>query len=407
MQTATPPLLRRLNAGAVMEALRTAGVVTGTELMEATGLSRPTVHAACDQLIALGWVTERESRRSADGSRAGRPARQYELNARAGYAMGIDMGAGTVRAVVSDLRGDPIGDARRTYRHWHVSAPERLSIVRTAINAALTAARVPASAVLAVGLGVPGPVGNDGHIVAVEEYLPGLAEVDLRAAIGRRRGWPVLVENDANLAVLGERWRGAAVGLDNVVLILAGERLGAGIYLGGRLIRGGAGGAGELALLRLVEGVGSTDGIGNLARSLGLEAVRRHRGGQHGKSPLSRAAASRGALKAEAVLDAARSGDPLAVQVLDEVTDRIARVVAVVATLLDPELVVIGGAVADAGELLLKPLEAKVPAYTTWRPRLATASFGDHSVVVGAVRLALDHIESQVFESLTTRESTA
>jgi len=390
-----------------MEALRTAGVVTGTELMNATGLSRPTVHAACDHLIALGWVSECESRRSSAGSRPGRPARRYELNARAGYAIGVDMGAATARSVVSDLRGDVVGEASTAYRDLHVPADERISIVKKSIAAALLDAGVNGSAVLAVGLGVAGPVDNDGHVVAAEEYLPGLARKDLRVAIGKGRGWPVLIENDANLAVLGERWRGAAVGIENVVLLLAGERLGAGIYLGGNLIRGGSGGAGELRPLQLVEGVGDTYGIGELARRLGAEMVTGHRTGKPGQRSLGLDGVDPKLLTAQVVFDAVRAGDPVAARLLDEIMDRIAKVVAVVATLLDPDLVIIGGAVAGAGELLIEPLKAKVPAYTTWRPRLATARFGDHSVMIGAVRLALDHIESRIFESLTTRESTA
>ncbi|MFI6674885.1 ROK family transcriptional regulator [Kribbella sp. NPDC050470] len=412
-KTATSPLLRRMNAAAVLDVLRTGGPATGTELMEVTGLSRPTVHTVCDHLIEMGWIDEIESRRSGDPSSPGRRARQYQFNARAGYVVGIDMGQNKATAVVTDLRGDIVAEDTRGFAH-DLGADDRIREARQAMASALDSAEVSAAGVLAMALAVPGPVGPDGHIIASAdtEYLPGLGEVELDQAVGEGFGCPVLVENDANLAVLGERWHGAAAGVDDVIELLAGERLGAGLFLGGNLIRGSAGGAGELKALSMVEGVGNTDGIGFLAREFGAEVVASARGPRSkvGRSALYAAAGGDpAAVTAQLVFEAARTGDAVALEVVDRVVTRIARVLALLHTMLNPELIVVGGAVADAGDLLVPGLETHLTTLVDSPPRLAASTLGARAVVIGAVRRALDHAERALFTdpAPTTRRTAS
>ena len=110
--TATPPMLRRVNAGKVLGVLTRARVMTGTGLIEATGLTRATVHAVCNDLISMGWVVEHDPGRN-DAS-VGRPSRRFEFNSRAGYVLGIDIGAARTTVLVSDLRGETIAKAGRS-----------------------------------------------------------------------------------------------------------------------------------------------------------------------------------------------------------------------------------------------------------------------------------------------------
>ncbi len=384
--TATAATLRALNAGALLAALRGAGPLTVTEIMAATGLSRPTVHLVCEDLIRAGWV--RESADDGDrpdaqdaGSRTapkvGRPARRYAFAADAGYVVGVDMGVGTVTAQVADLGGQVLGSASRRPANARVAAGDRLALVRRSVEAALRAAGLTADAVLAVGVGVPAPVDRSGRALASEDYLPGLAGADLPATLGTALGCPVLVENDANLAVLAERWRGVAVDLYDVVVLLAGERLGAGIVSDGRLLHGHRGSAGEMGFLALVEGVGAADGVAALAR-------------EHA------AGAGLPAHSAEAVFAAARSGDATALGVVEHVASILARAITPLAVLLDPEVVVIGGAVADSCDVLLAPLEQRLAGLVPAPPRVVASALGARAVVVGAVRLALDYVEREV-----------
>jgi len=242
---------------------------------------------------------------------------------------------------------------------------------------------------------VPAPVRPNGHAVALESYLPGLSSLDLRLALRPDFNWPLIVDNDANLAVIAERWIGVAQDVDDVVVLLSGERLGAGIYIGGRLIRGG-GSAGEMRFLELVEGVGHTDAIGGMCRELGAIAAADILDGERPGSPnsselLRLCGGVPAAVNAEMVIEAARKGDPAASEVIDIVTERTARAIAVVATLLDPQLIVLSGGPAGAGDVLIPSLDEKLKELNSAHPRLAASTLTDHAALRGAVRVALDH----------------
>jgi predicted NBD/HSP70 family sugar kinase len=390
------PMLRRINAQSVLAELLRHGPMSGTDLMAATALSRPTVHIVCDDLIARGWVVELERRRPDDASRPGRRARVYAPRADGGYVVGVDMGVSTVRAAVADLRGTVVGETAVPVPDPLLPGPDRVARTREVAAAALRAAGVAPAHVLAAALGVPAPVGPDGHAVALEEYLPGFAGIDLRAAFHPLLDVPPLLDNDANLAVLGERWLGAATGADDAVLLLAGERFGSGICVGGHLVRGHVGSAGEMGFLGLVAGVGSTDGIGRLARRLGRQAA-----AGPARSLRERAGGDPGRVRAEDVFDLARDGDPAALAVLDAVAERAARVLAILMSLLDPEVIVVGGAVAEAGDVLLGALTAALRHRgnpVSARSRLAMSPLHDRGAVLGAVRTALDDVHPRLLD---------
>jgi predicted NBD/HSP70 family sugar kinase len=410
---ATAPVLRRITAEAVLQTLMSGDELTAGDLISATGLSRPTVHSVCDELIRRGWVLEKGAAAAPataapgtassvglpqDGTAVGtggRPSRRYSLHPGAGFVAGVDLGATKISCCLADLRGQIVVESTEPWRDEHVGAPERVLIARRILRELLDQAGLDAGKVLAAGMAVPAPVTGGGHAVALESYLPGMAALDLRKVLQPDFDWPLLVDNDANLAVMAERWRGTAMGVDNVVVLLAGERLGAGICLGGRLVRG-AGAAGEMRFLELVEGVGNTDAVGGMCRELGAiaaaEVIAGDRPAPRGGSELVRLCGRNPeAVTAEMVIEAARRGDPAAVEVVDVVMERTARAAAVVSTLLDPELLVLAGGPAGAGDVLLPVFDRQLGKLNAAHPRLAASTLGDHAALMGAVRAALDH----------------
>lgn len=391
---ATPPLLRRVNAAKVLAVLSGAGVLTGTDLIQATGLTRATVHAVCNDLIRMGWVRELANLREVGGTQKGRPSRRFEFNSRAGYVLGIDMGAAKTTVLVADLRGETLAKAGLSFRDLKMPAAERTAVVNQAALDALGSAGVRAGEVLAVGVGVAAPVDRDGNILVTDEFWRAF-DVGLNTTLTKLHGWPVLVENDANLAALGERWRGAARGVDDLAVLLSSERFGTGLLESGRLLHGSRGGAGEMVYLDLLEGVGSTDGIARVARQWGAEAVARR---TPRTSLRTLAGGSPDAVSAEMVFAAAADGDKVALGILDRLATRMARVIASLGILFNPELVVIGGAVAESAGALLDGIEAELPAFTTTPPRVAVSSLGDAIVSVGAVRRALDYVEANALD---------
>ncbi|WP_285240624.1 ROK family transcriptional regulator [Arthrobacter sp. G.S.26] len=379
---ATPQLLRRVSSGAVLGYMRASAAVTVTEIMAATGLTRATAISVCDELVQRGWLRELENQRAHGDYRKGRPARRFELDEQAGCVLGMDVGISKATVVVADLRGNVLGRATSAFAGAEISAGERIAVIDSTALRVLESVGATPDSVLAVCAGIAAPVDRHGEVLLSQRFW-GLFDVGLRDALRDRHGWKVLLENDANLAALGDRWRGAAMGVEDVVVILGSERLGAGIVDGGRLLHGLSGGAGELAFLDMVEGVGDTFGIAALARDWAAAelaagastSLRRHAG-------------------AEQVFAAAAAGDAVAVLILDRIADRMARVVGAVGTFLNPELVVIGGAVAGSAGVLLAPITERLAEFTATPPRVAVSPLGDAIVTVGAVRCALDHVES-------------
>jgi len=382
---ATPQLLRRVSAGAVLEFMRASAAVTVTDVMAATGLTRATTIAVCEDLVRRGWLLELENQREFGDYRKGRPARRFELNERAGVVLGVDIGYSKVTVVVSDLRGMTLGRSSRPFQAGEVGSAQRTAFIDAVAMAALGSADAKPGQVLAVCAGVAAPVDRHGEVVATQKFW-GLFDLGLRPALKAAHGWTVLLENDANLAALGDRWQGAAAGVDDVVVILASERLGSGIVEGGRLVHGTRGSAGELAYLNLVEGVGDTYGIAYLARTWAAEALA-------GSAPTALRDCRPGRVEAEQVFAAAAQGDAVALDILDRLAERMARVVGTVATMLNPELVVIGGGVAGSADVLLANISERLKKFTATPARVAVSPLGDSIVTVGAVRCALDYVE--------------
>src|SRR3954451_16905730 len=355
---ATPRLLRRLNAGRVLDALREGEPLRVTELMVRTGLSRPTVDAVAGDLVRLGWVEEVAS----DGARRGRPARALAFRASAGHVAGVDIGEVKVRAAVADLRGEVVAERVHMF-----AGAERLPVIRRAAEEVLAEA---GARLLGACVGCTGAMNAaEGRVLFSSVFPDGF---DLADALTGTFGLRPAVENDCNLAVIAERWRGAAVGVDDVVCVLGGERIGAGIMVGGQLMRGHAGAAGELAFLGLDE---PSHGVGPLVSELSDQAP-------------------------EVLFAAVEAGDEQALAVVERVEREMSRGIVMTAQIVNPEIVVIGGGVARAGEVLLAPLRRRLDAMVRRPPRLEASPLAERGPLLGAIRLALDHLEPRMLDAL-------
>ena len=393
----TPQQLRHTNMGAVLRLMRNRSAVTGTDLIEATGLARATVIAVCDDLVKAGWVHELPAQKTA--AQKGRPARVFEFAAGAGAVIGLDFGVAKASALVTDLRGTILSRASAELPAFSAPVSERLSAIDQAIQTALAHAGVEPQEVLVAVLGIAAPVDRKGRVFHGQAFWEHL-DIGIQDDLHARYGWPVLLENDANLAALAERWRGAGAGTDDLAVMLAGERIGFGLIESGRLLHGATGRSGEMGMLQLVEGVGTPEGIAALARNMAASA----RGIGSGATPESSPATNHGHEPgAEQVFSAAAQGDQAATQILEAIARRMARVIAMAATLVDPELVVIGGAVAQSAAVLLEPLERELAALMPCPPRVAVSTLGDGIVTLGAVRLALDYVDEHALDIVLER----
>jgi predicted NBD/HSP70 family sugar kinase len=373
--TATPRLLRRLNAARVLDAARDSGTLSVTDLVARTGLSRPTVDAVTDDLLGLGWLAEVDEKPAR--SRRGRPARRVEFRADAGHVVGIDIGEMKVRAAVADLRGDVVAERLQPFDPA-ADGRQRLGVTRRVAAAALREAGLRRADVLAACVGCTGAMDARTGDVLFSSAFPGLDGVNLRKDLQRTLGPIVLAENDCNLAVIGERWQGVARGVDDVICVLASERMGAGIVVAGQLVRGYAGAAGEMPFLGAYAEEHGAEGVAYLVRRLGAPRW----------------------TEAEAVFDAARAGDADALAVVERSVRHAGRAIVTMALVLNPELIVIGGGVAGAGDILLEPLRRQLSEMARLPPRLEASLLLARGVLVGAIRHALDDVEPRMLDRL-------
>ena len=388
---AKPKLLRRMNAALVLDALRGSDPMRVSDLVAETGLSRPTVEAVADELTDVGWVAEVVS--VAERQR-GRPARRLAFRPDAGYVLALDIGEHTIRAAVGNLGGDIVHELREQLDGLDGRA--RIAVMRQISRRTLKGAHLKRDALLGACVGCTGGIdGKTGEVLFTGAF-PGLEQIKLRSIMQHSLGCPVSVENDCNLAVLAERWRGAATQADDVICILASERMGAGIIIDGRLLRGHSGAAGEMAFLGAYEEAHGAEGIAYLVRKLASEAV---------------AAGADGALRelaggdpnrvdAEAVFAAARANDPVATRVIEQSLQHAGRSIVAMALVVNPELIVIGGGVADAADIIVEPLQRQLIQMVRLPPRLAASTLGDHGVLIGAIRNALDHVETRMLDRI-------
>ncbi|MFE5791368.1 ROK family protein [Streptomyces sp. NPDC056503] len=362
-------LLRRLNAAAVLRVLHEAESLTLTQLVRSIGVARATVENALTGLVEQSWVEEVAP--ETDRARGvGRPAKRYRFRAEAGCVLGFDIGANKILAVVTDLKGEVLG-SRQTAVAPELPSAERITAARTLGHRTLRGAGLRATDVQAVGVGTTGIVDASG-VVRLSELVPDWTGVDLAAALREPFDAPVAVGNDTNLAALGERWRGSATEARDVLYIHAGRRVSAGVLIDGRVHAGRHGAAGE---------------IGVLAASSWPTAPGRLLGWS-----------GEGRGDAEGLFTAVRQGDPRALAALERYADDLAQGIAAMVLTLDPELVVLGGGVSQAGRLLLDPLRGRLADHCLFPVEIVASALGDRSVALGAVRLSLDLVEQRLFE---------
>jgi predicted NBD/HSP70 family sugar kinase len=368
-----------------MGLIRDRGPVSRAQIARESGLSKPTVSLALTSLESSRLV--REAGRSSGGK--GPSAILYELNPSAGWVVGIDVGRHWLRAAIADLTGRIV--SRRDERAHVKSAAELIRQIGEVAHALATDAGIRWRQVTVATVGSPGVFHPEIGQVALAHSLPGWGRQGLVEAVRRELGTNVLLENDVNLAALGEQWHGLGRGVDDYVYLHLGTGVGLGIVIGGELHRGHSGAAGEVGYLPLV----GTDPVqprsrrrGALDEMAGASAVV-DRARRIGMTP---------PLTAKSVFESARVGDAKARRIVEFESDRIALTIAAVSAVLDPELVILGGGIGSNGDLLLEPVVAKLRAVSPFRPRIEISSLRQDATLHGAVWQALQAAQDQLFD---------
>jgi predicted NBD/HSP70 family sugar kinase len=371
-------LLRELGEQAVLETIFRKGPITRPEIAAGTGLSKPTVSAAVTRLEHGGLV-------HAAGRRAGQRGRKpvaYVVSATAGFVIGGDIGGTNVRVAAADLFGEPICDLKRPTAKQG-SRAVGLQLLEM-VNAVIDEASASHGRPLTLGISAPGVVDQrSGRVTSLAYNVVPEGGFDPLEVIRDRFDLPVLVENNVNLAAVGEKWFGLARGVSTMVFIAIGAGVGLGIVIDDELVRGAHGAAGEIAYLPLVGDPfnprhrlhgGLEDEIG----AAGIVAAYGERRGPDDPELSS----------VHDVFELAAAGNAAAQAVVDHVASRLGTAIATVCAILDPELVVLGGGIGSS-PLLLRPARGSAAALVPITARIETSRLGERAAVQGAIAIAL------------------
>lgn len=247
--------------------------------------------------------------------------------------------------------------------------------------------------ICAIGVGVPGLVDFDHGFVHELTNVPGWKHVPLKAILGEKTGLPVLVENDANAMVYAEFRYGAARGLKNVVGLTIGTGIGGGLVLDGKMYRGSGFAAGEIGQMSVhFDGKpGHYGNLGALEKYTGNQQIAEHAVQRYAEAGIEKQVSD---CTPKKIAEAAQAGDDIARQVWAEVADWLGTALASIAWLLNPDAFVIGGGVAQAGDLIFTPLKNKVRSMLStvvWeRLLIAPARFSNEAGIIGNAALAAD-----------------
>jgi glucokinase len=334
--------LRTLNIGRILRiAVDQPGAFTRAELIQASGLSAPTVGSVTSDLIRKGVLNDLGTAPSRGGRRPG----LMEFNSQHGFTAGIDLGPTRTRLGVGDLRGQQLA-MRIVETPTRVSPDELVARIVRELRSLLADSRIRAERLFAVVAGAPGPVDLGSGTVLYAPNLNGWNRVPLRTMLQQQFDAAIMIENDVNLALLGEHWRGAARGHGTCAFMFVGTGIGAAILIDGTLHHGHHYMAGEIgAMVMAPEQVGRDFGSRGCLETLAGITGLRHRWDPDGVEAADRWFAS--------LMEAHARGDQRALHAVEETATLIAMATAQVGAVVDPSLIVLGGSMfAQPGPLV-------------------------------------------------------
>jgi predicted NBD/HSP70 family sugar kinase len=381
-QPADLALMRELNERIVLSLLRQQGPIPRAELARRSSLSRSTVSSIIAGLLASDVVHET----GMGNSQGGRRPIMIEFNYQSGFVVGIELGNTTLTVLLTDLAATVL---RRAHVHFDITRGHEACIAQVIelVNLVLKEEHVSRAKIVGVGVGVPGPLAYASGRPVAPPVMPGWHNIPLRKLLEDALGMRVFVENDANLGALAEHRWGAAQGCDNVAYLYLGSvGIGCGLILDGRLYRGDIGSAGEIGHLMIeedgpacrcgaygcLEAIASVPAILKRAQAIGLPCQR-----------------------IEDVVRLAEQGNRQAVALLESIGEYLGIAIANILNMINPACVTIGGALSEAGELLLTPLRRTLRrrglAIAVEHVAIVSGALGYEVVAIGAVSIVVHH----------------
>ena len=397
-----PQNVKNINKHTVLDLIRfSPGGIARVEIARRMNLTRAAVTAIVNDLLSTGLIREA----GGINVHSGRPPVVLEMDPARGFVIGIDFGASHLSILMGDLGANILEE---------IEIPININDgPNTCIDQAdhllrdlLVKSGRELHEILAIGVGVPGPIVSDEGLVLAPPIMPGWDRFPIRDTLEKMWGCPVSLSNDSELGVLGEWAAGAGRGEQNLAYIKIGTGIGAGLLLDGQIYRGVTGSAGEIGHLTIDEN-GPLCACGNHGcleaiaggTAIALQAQEAARKGQ--RTQLSSIKPIE-AITARDVAAAARLGDLVAQQILTHAGTYVGIAIAGMVNIFNPGMVIIGGGVAQSGDILLEPIRLAVQRRSlpvaTRAVRITTAMLGRRSSSMGAIIQAITIASRQVAE---------
>ncbi len=384
-RAATANLMRRLNRSAILNLIRSESPISRTEIARRLRMSLPTVMRATDELASEDLVCF-----SGSVSTGGRRRQLLRFNGPSYAVLAVDLGGTKMHGMVVDLTGHI-----QYERSIPVCVDKALTNLCFLFDELIAAPRPQGQTIRGMAVGAPGVTLYESGTVVWAPSL-GWRNFPLRDVLSERFDLPTFVENDVNLATLGEYGFGEAKGVSNLVCIALGTGIGSGIMLEGRLYRGQDQASGEVGYLLpdlsclgqrfdefgALEGFASGRGIALRAKKV-LQSNEEERG----------CAAT---ITAEEVFAKARQGIAWAQKLIDETVDYLSLMIVNVSAVLNPEMIILSGGVSRSADMLVEPIKARIEGVIPYVPRIVASKLGSRAVAMGAIVVVLDSTTGHV-----------
>jgi predicted NBD/HSP70 family sugar kinase len=376
-----PRLSRQFSQRSVMEAIVQGGPISRASIAKQTGLSKQTISEIVRGLEQEGWVQET----GRTSGHIGRTAVTYELVYDAAYVVAVDLGGTKVRVALTDL-------ACQIFAEETALTDPRggQAIVDQIVTLAFQAAarqRIARKKIRLAVVGVPGAPDQKTGRVLLAPNIAGFDRIDVLDAFTHGFGFGVLIENDVNLAVLGENWLGQGQGIDNLAYIALGTGVGSGLMVGGHLVRGASNAAGEMGFLPIGADAYAPESlrVGAFERVVATHAMVERYAAISGKR-----------VGVPEIFEKAAAGDTAAVSVLDDTARYLTKGIAAVAAIANPEKVILGGSIGLRPEILSR-VKALLPQCFPYPVTVEASELGAAATIVGAAAIGLSHLHNTLF----------
>lgn len=370
------------------------GEMSKPEICRLTNMTTPTISRMIDELIEEGWVTDRGQGLSIGGKRP----HIFSLNPDAAYIMGVDVGRIHLKIAIFNLRKEIIGEIKvyPSILEEGKTNEENLRYIREKIDLTLQELSIPFQKIKVAGFAIPGLIDSDGNAYTYFTY----EDTNIKKVLEKILGMPVFIDNDSKIMALAEHTFGVAKGISNALCISVNECIGLGMILNSQPYTGYKGMAGEFGHIRISGlngqcycgkvGCLETVASGRAIVRVATEAIR------NGVNTSIRSLAEPQGISLATIIKAAKQDDIFAIDLLQQAGEKIGEGLSTLIHLFNPQVLVIGGEIADSGDLITAPIQQILNKYTLTRLKnqceIKLSDLNSHSTIMGTLMVVMKNL---------------